>query len=194
MVNPYHTVWYGGVILSSEKDAKKIWLDEGFKILETKGPAMLSIESLTLRTGKTKGSFYHHFGGREKYIRSLLEYYEEISTLEILKVVGGVSSPKESLKLLTKLTFKLSSGLELAIRAWALYDPAVKRFQDRMDRQRLDHLKGLHVASGLGEDAARVRSYRDYSLYIGLLQLRHHHTDAGFRRLLKMLYSDDAHS
>jgi AcrR family transcriptional regulator len=187
---PYRTVWYGGAVLSSKKDAKKSWLDEGLGILETKGPSMLSIESLSLRTGKTKGSFYHHFGSREKYIKALLEYYEKISTLEVLRIAGSGKSPGESLKMLTKLTFQLSSGLELAIRAWALYDQMVRRFQDRMDRRRLVHIQGLHGASGMNEDAARTRSYRDYSLYIGLLQLRHHFNESDFRKLLKETYSN----
>jgi AcrR family transcriptional regulator len=189
LFNTYHTVWYGGIVLSSKKDAKTIWLDEGLKILETKGPSMLSIESLTLRTGKTKGSFYHHFSSREMYIKSLLEYYEKISTLEVLDVTGGGSSPRNSLKMLTKLTFQLSGGLELAIRAWALYDPMVRRFQDRLDRQRLEHIRGLHAASGMYKDTARTRSYRDYSMYIGLLQLRHHYSDDGFQKLLKSIFS-----
>ena len=149
---------------------------------------MLSIESLALRTGKTKGSFYHHFSSRNAYIKNLLEYYERISTLEVLDVTGG-GSPRNGLKMLTKLTFQLSGGLELAIRAWALYDPMVKRFQDRLDRQRLEHIRGLHAASGMDEDAARTRSYRDYSLYIGLLQLKHHYSGEGFRMLLKSIFS-----
>lgn len=175
--------------MSSKKDSKKIWLDEGLKVLETKGPSMLSIESLAHRTGKTKGSFYHHFSSREKYIKNLLEYYEQISTIEVLKVTRCGSSLRESLAMLTKLTFQLSGGLELAIRAWALYDPMVKRFQDRMDRRRLEYIQGLHAASGMDEDAARTRSYRDYSLYIGLLQLKHHYSEDGFRILLKNIFS-----
>ncbi|HVN70419.1 MAG TPA: TetR/AcrR family transcriptional regulator, partial [Desulfomonilia bacterium] len=50
------------------KDVKTVWLEQGLKILATKGPGALSIEGLTKVTGKTKGSFYHHFGSREKYI------------------------------------------------------------------------------------------------------------------------------
>ncbi|MBN1496443.1 MAG: TetR family transcriptional regulator [Spirochaetes bacterium] len=176
--------------MSSKKDAKTSWLEEGLKILETRGPSMLSIESLARRTGKTKGSFYHHFASREKYIRSLLDYYENISTRDVLQVTSGGSTPRERLRMLTDLTFNLSGGLELAIRAWALYDPIVKRFQDRMDRRRLEYIQELHMASGMGSDRARVRSYRDYSLFIGLKQLRHYHTEAEFRRLLKELYSD----
>ncbi len=150
---------------------------------------MLSIENLARRTGKTKGSFYHHFSSREQYIRVLLGHYETISTREVQQTADGGSGLRESLKTLTKLTFELSGRLELAIRAWALYDPMVKRFQDRLDRRRLEHLRGLHVASGMGEDAARTRSYRDYSLYIGLLQLKHHYSEAGFRVLLKNIFT-----
>lgn len=180
--------------MSSKKDAKTSWLEEGLKILETEGPSMLSIECLARRTGKTKGSFYHHFASREKYIRSLLDYYENISTRDVLQLTGSGRTPRERLTMLTDLTFRLSGGLELAIRAWALYDPIVKRFQDRLDRRRLEYIQELHMASGMGADRARTRAYRDYSLFIGLKQLRHHHTDADFRRLLKDLYSDGKHA
>lgn len=175
--------------MSSRKNVKNIWLEEGLSILERKGPGMLSIENLTSRTGKTKGSFYHHFSSREAYIRSLLDYYEKISTREVLRDTSAGADPGERLRMLTKLTFRLSSGLELAIRAWALYDPMVKRFQDRMDRRRLGYLQELHEASGMDAVTARTRSYRDYSLFIGLQQLRRHHTEAEFRSLLKDVFN-----
>jgi len=175
--------------LSSKKDAKTIWLDEGLKILETKGPAMLSIDGLALRTGKTKGAFYHHFNSHENYIKSLLAHYENISTLEIYRITSGGKSPHESLKLLTSLTFQLSGGLELAVRAWALYNPVVRRFQDRLDWMRIEYMKKLHMDSGMDEDAARTRSYRDYSLYIGLMQMRHHFKNDEFHTLLKNIFT-----
>ena len=176
--------------MSTQKDVKKCWLDEGLKILETQGPGMLSIDSLVIRTGKTKGFFYHHFGSREQYIRKLLEYYEQTTTLDIIQITGTDDDPGESLKKLTRMTFQLSSGLELAVRAWALYDPMVRLFQDRLDRRRLEHLKELYTASGMDEDTAMNSSYRAYSLFIGLQQLRHHHDDAAFRGMLKKIFSD----
>jgi AcrR family transcriptional regulator len=177
--------------MSRGKNAKTIWLEEGLKILATKGPASLSIECLTSATGKTKGSFYHHFSSREQYIEQLLEYYEKTTVDEINDLVGQEKDPQARLKRLTKLTFQISGDLELVIRAWALYDPMVKAFRDRMDRRRLEVVRDLHISSGLKADKADVFSYRDYSLFLGLQQLRHHLNDTQFSKVLKGIYSGD---
>jgi len=178
--------------MSRERDTKTIWLEEGLKILATKGPGALSIERLTLAAGKTKGSFYHHFSGREQYIGALLEYHEKNSIDEIIEVTSEGADSRARLKKLTSLTFQLSGDLELAIRAWALYDPMVRTFQDRLDRRRLEYLKKLHLDSGMASEKAQTLSHRDYSLFIGLQQLRRHHNENEFRRILRKVFSDPA--
>ncbi|HOE17109.1 MAG TPA: TetR/AcrR family transcriptional regulator [Syntrophorhabdaceae bacterium] len=175
--------------MSSEKSAKTIWLEQGLKILATQGPAALCIENLTATTGKTKGSFYHHFGSREKYIELLLEYHERTTIDEIIAFVRQENNPGAQLKRLTKLSYQISSDLELVIRAWALYDPMVRKFCDRVDKRRLEHVKNLHISSGLTADEAEVLSYRDYSLFLGLQQLRHHLNNTQLKRVLKGIYS-----
>lgn len=177
--------------MSREKDVKVIWLDEGLKILAAKGPAFLSIENLTAATGKTKGSFYHHFSSREQYVKQLLEYHEKKTIDEINEVVDKEDLPRARLKKLTKLAFQISQDIELVIRAWALYDPAVKTYQDRMDKRRLDYVRNLHISSGVQADKAHVLSYRDHSLFLGLQQLRHRLNDAQLRKILKGIYSND---
>lgn len=175
--------------MSRKKDAKTVWLEEGLKILTTKGPASLSIESLINATGKTKGSFYHHFKSREQYIEQLLEYYEKTTVDEIIEVTKQGNTPRARLKHLMDVAFQTSSDLELTIRAWAVYDPMVKTFRDRLDRRRLEHVKKLHISSGLGANKARILSYRDYSLFLGFQQLRHHFNNAEFRSILRGPYS-----
>jgi len=172
-----------------EKDSKTIWLEEGLKILTTKGPAALSIESLTFATGKTKGSFYHHFSNREQYIDALLEYHEKNSTDEIIEVISQGADSHTRIKKLTKLTFQTSGDLELAIRAWALYDPKVRAFQDHLDRRRLEYLKTLHIESGMAADKAKILVYRNYSLFIGLQQLKRYHNKNEFRRILRNVFA-----
>ena len=177
--------------MSRTKNVKTIWLAEGLKILANKGPGALSIESLTQAAGKTKGSFYHHFMSRENYVKQLLEYYEKTNIDEINEVVDQENNPREQLKKLSKLVFQISSDIELVIRAWALYDPTVKTYQDRMDQRRLEYVKNLHVSSGLKADQAEILSYRDHALFLGLQQLRHLLSDAKLRRVLRGIYSQE---
>lgn len=169
---------------------KQAWLEQGLKILEEKGPQALSIDNLAHGAGKTKGSFYHHFKNREKYVQALLAHYER-------KVFGGVADEvqkeagkKARLKRLEDLAFSISSNLELAVRSWALYDPAVREFQDRIDRQRMDHLTLLYEKPGCDARAANARACRSYAIFIGLQQLRHHFSESEFKVLLRSMYSD----
>ncbi|SHJ85966.1 transcriptional regulator, TetR family [Desulfatibacillum alkenivorans DSM 16219] len=170
--------------MAVEKRAPRyVWLDEGLKVLEQEGPGALSIENLSSRTGKTKGSFYHHFKNREVYIEALLEYYGEITSMQL-----DDGDALEHLKKLTDHVFQIPGGLELAVRAWALYDPVVREFQDRMDHMRLEHLKKVHRKNFDDETLAELKAIKDYSIYIGLQQLRGHYKGENFKELLKWMY------
>lgn len=175
--------------MSSKNDAKIVWLEEGLKILEKKGPGMLSIDSLALSTGKTKGSFYHHFKNRDDYIQKLLEHYEKITTLELIYEAGESNDPMTGLKKLTELSFRLSGKLELAMRAWALYDTSVKRFQERIDKRRLSFLEELYLKAGKSSRVAHTLALRDYSIYIGLQQLRAHYKNENFSETIKAVFN-----
>ncbi len=65
---------------------KTAWFKQGFKILKTSGAADLTIENLTKKLNKTKGSFYHHFKNRDDYFEKLLEFWEEKQTFDILEI------------------------------------------------------------------------------------------------------------
>lgn len=170
------------------KKPKDTWLDEGLKILEESGPGSLTIDNLVTRTGKTKGSFYHHFKNRNQYIEAILAHYEEKVTLEILHKVQKESGKIERLKKLTELVFQISSKLELAIRAWALYEPIAKEFQDRIDQKRLNHLKSIYLSSNVDESQAQTMALKNYSIYIGLQQLKHIYGTDNFKKLLKAIF------
>jgi len=170
------------------KKPKDTWLEEGLKILEESGPGSLTIDNLVLRTNKTKGSFYHHFKNRNKYIEAILAHYETKVTVEILHEVNKASGKIERLKKLTELVFQISSKLELVIRAWALYEPLVKKTQDRIDEKRLDHLKSIYLSSCVDEEQAQTMALRNYSIYIGLQQLKHIYGKNNFKKLLKDIF------
>jgi AcrR family transcriptional regulator len=175
--------------MSKERDTKTAWLEEGLNILAKEGPSALSIDRLTLATGKTKGSFYHHFSSRDCYIEALLEYHEKNMVDEVVEQTNAAGDTQARLKKLTKLAFQISGELELAMRAWALYDPKVRTFQDRLDRRRLEYAKALYIESGIASDKAETLSQRDYSLFIGLQQLKHHHDESEFRSILRSVFS-----
>ncbi len=124
--------------------SKEIFLKEGLKVLTEIGEAGLTINVITKRLGVTKGSFYHHFKNRQDFSDALISYWEEKSTLEVIKRCEEGENPVEKTMLLKKLATELQNNdLEVAIRAWAVRDPRIKAFQDRIDIKRFEYLKGL---------------------------------------------------
>ena len=45
------------------------------QLLSEEGPPALSLERLTEAAGRTKGSFYHHFQGRDGFLAALVAHW-----------------------------------------------------------------------------------------------------------------------
>lgn len=173
-----------------KKNPKDLWLGEGLKILEETGPATLTIDNLVLKTGKTKGSFYHHFKNRNEYIKALMIHYETKETVDIFQEVNKETDEAAQVRKLTELVFQISSRLELVIRAWTLYDPVVKAFQDRIDLRRLELLKNIYLASSADAAQAQNKALRNYAIYTGLQQVKHLYSGQNFKKLIKDIFVD----
>jgi len=164
------------------------WLEAGLNILASSGPAFLSIENLTRETGKTKGSFYHHFRNRDRYVFDLLKFYEKKSTIGVITAsMEGEDAPTR-LGRLTDLAFQLPGRLELAFRAWALYHPAVKKYQEKIDQIRLLFLQNLYNSLIDDQDEAWMLAYKNYSCFLGLQQIRNQLSADNFNVSIKNIF------
>lgn len=145
---------------------KRRWLEEGLAILEAAGAAALTIEALTNRLGLTKGSFYHHFTNYQDFKQSLLIFFAEERTLQIIQVAERATSAQAKMDRVLQATLQ-PSGLEVAIRAWALQDTLVRNHQQRIDQQRLAYLEELAYAQ-IGDRLHATQMARlFYSIYVG---------------------------
>ncbi len=149
------------------------WIEAGLQVLREDGAAALTIDHLTRRLGVTKGSFYHHFPSRDRYVRSLLGHWERTLTLELIAASRAGLDVAERERLLTRMAAELfEPALETAIRAWALRDPLVMEFQQRVDEERIAYLEELfRLRAGdgaLARDLALIR----YAFSVGAQQLR----------------------
>ncbi|HEX2316170.1 MAG TPA: TetR/AcrR family transcriptional regulator [Thermomonospora sp.] len=141
--------------------SKRDWLDAGLEILADEGAPALTIERLTGRLGLSKGSFYHHFGGMGGYRTALLRHFEAECTVRYIDQVerDPQAPPLTRLERLVDLVVqaKDSPRLEIAVRAWALQDPEVRRVQERIDATRVAYLRSLWRAhSGDAAEADRI--------------------------------------
>jgi AcrR family transcriptional regulator len=58
-----------------KEDKKKIWITAGYEMFALHGPSNLKVEVIAKKIGKSKSSFYHHFGDLELFIEALLDYH-----------------------------------------------------------------------------------------------------------------------
>lgn len=147
------------------------WLNKGLALLAESGPEVLTIDRLCRHLGVTKGSFYHHFSGREDYLHALIRYWREQHTEQLIAATDRLA-PAQRSRGLSEMARSADTGVENAIRTWARSDSAVADQLAQVDRARMAYLEQL-MAPRLapGEDAARVAKLV-YAHFVGAQQLQ----------------------
>jgi AcrR family transcriptional regulator len=146
---------------------KRKWLEEGLTLLAEAGAGTLTIELLTNRLGMTKGSFYHHFQNFQDYKEHLLSFYEDETTLQVIESAEQHEVPLDRFEQVIQATLHHHSQLEVSIRTWALQDPFVQNYQQRIDQRRLAYLAELAFLICHDRERAHRISQLFYSLYVG---------------------------
>lgn len=113
------------------------WMAAGFDALDREGYSGVSVERLARRLNVTRGSFYHHFRGRDEYVHALLAQWEADYTDRMLAYAAQGVSLEEVLSRYLAIAAEKRPSREIAIRAWADRDPLVAQYQRRVDSTRL---------------------------------------------------------
>ena len=151
------------------KGGREAWIDAGWRALASEGPAGVRVEALARTLGLTKGSFYHHFAGRDALLEALLAEWRQVATEEVVARVGGAGAPLAQLRELVHEALAPSpvEGLEAGIRAWATSDARARAVVERVDQRRIEFVVQLLRAAGLARAEARLRAQVLYRLIIG---------------------------
>jgi AcrR family transcriptional regulator len=156
-------------------NTRERWLEAGLRTLASDGAAGVRIDRIAAKLGLSKGSFHHHFNGADGYKRDLLAHFETI-TIEALEraidEAGALDDTRAVLAGLTDLVGPGSGGLyrpelEVAVRAWATWDPDVRAVQARIDKARLAALQRVWRARVDGDQASRVAALLPYLVAVG---------------------------
>ena len=133
------------------------WIDEGFRILSEEGDGALTVDALCARLDRSKGSFYHHFAGRDAFVEALLGAWEKQVTDRLIETGRGAAPVDDRLRSLNREASELRiARLERAIRGWAAREPRARRAQERVDRRRLAFLEDLCAERMGAGDAAKL--------------------------------------
>ncbi|MCB1175272.1 MAG: TetR/AcrR family transcriptional regulator [Leptospiraceae bacterium] len=154
--------------MAAEKNAARSqWLQAGLQLLQQQGPAALRIHNLTARLQLTTGSFYHHFKNRQDFNRALLEYWEEESTLRIIRQSESAGDPRSRIRALGRQTLGIERGAEVAMRTWALENPRAAAVVQRVDEQRLAFIQRLLQEARIPKKQAALHAKMIYAIFIG---------------------------
>ena len=148
------------------------WIEAALLALGDAGVDAVRVEPLAKRLGVTKGSFYHHFAGREELLTAALDGWYQRATLLVIEIVNRSSRrPEERLRQLLQLVIdsdpSLQSRVELAIRGWARWDRRAASMIESMDAKRLEYITERLLALGCERPEAEDRSFLIYSYIMG---------------------------
>lgn len=158
------------------RKTKRDWFVGAAHILIVEGPQGLTIDALCQQLKMTKGSFYHHFGSYDEFKQQFLAFYEQEGTLDIISQLADLPTAKEKLHQLLRIVVKFSNKLpenpEVAMRAWALQDTAVRQIQSRVDGRRRDYVQSL--CEDITQDAVQAKTIAQllYAVLVGSEQMQ----------------------
>lgn len=173
--------------------SREDWLEAALSILSIRGGTRLRVRDLSEELGVTTGSFYRHFSGREDFVRRVVSYWQHRSTTQFIKRLDrSVADPKARLGALTTGIIEEDlARYDVPVRAWATQDPGVAALVRRVDKERLDTLRGIFAALGFRGADLEMRA-RTFVMHFGLEHFMHvrrtrHERLADARRLVELL-------
>jgi AcrR family transcriptional regulator len=174
---------------------KAQWLSAGLEALRKGGVGSVRVERLAGDVGVTKGSFYHHFRGRDALLDALLDYWSrEMTDAEFERIQtlrGGDAKVALRARLVALAEDVLEKGMgryDPAVRAWARHDRKVAGVVAQVDRRRVKALAGFFEEGGFTPAEARTRARTFYTFLLGEPQVRAPAREAGeLEKMVKIL-------
>lgn len=119
------------------------WLEVALELLQDEGINAVTVDALATKLGITRGSFYHHFKGREDLSTEMLNYWKQKWTIEIRDDVAalGLDGVQSLAALNNLIKHRKAAGYDTAIRAWAIHDDVAQAVLKEADSIRLDFIR-----------------------------------------------------
>ncbi|MEO0813314.1 MAG: TetR/AcrR family transcriptional regulator, partial [Myxococcota bacterium] len=146
------------------------WIGEGLGILSRFGESALTLARLCEATGKTRGSFYHHFDSMESYVDSLLERWRLDHTESVISLANEEVAAQDRLARLEREVAGLDHRLDQIIRRWADYQPRAKVSVEAVDEIRVGYIAECLEADGFSPEHARSCAELEYLMFLGAQQ------------------------
>ncbi len=160
---------YGTVAfaLTSEK-----WVSYGLTVLANRGHGALKADILAKSLKVTRGSFYWHFKDVADYHEAVIELWRQRTTEDIITQINSVADSAMRLPTLFRTALgSNNTGLEKAIRAWALSDPNARLAVAEVETIRVRYLEKLLKAANAPTKSISSRAQILHWTFVGFSNL-----------------------
>lgn len=142
------------------------WLVAGQELLRRGGFQSVKLAALCELTGRTTGSFYHHFDGMAAYLGELASFFGVEQPSIVLGELAELE-PERRLARLEHISAELHAGaLHRAMRDWATVNEPAAEAVRAADTMLLEFIRDSFVAQGVSRAVAELRAEVVYSLAI----------------------------
>lgn len=163
------------------------WIETGLRELSEHGPDALTIDALCRRTGKTKGSFYAHFGSHGAFLEALVQCWLERNTEALLQAANAEPTPQGRLNKLNALAVRLDTELDQGMRALAERHPTLTEAVSKVDDIRISNLARMHCAvRSCSEAEALDLATIEYAAFIGFQSMHPKRSVGELERLYRV--------
>jgi AcrR family transcriptional regulator len=167
--------------------SKSDWLDLGLKRLAKAGPDALRIDVLCIKAKRSKGSFYHHFAGRDDFVQALMAHWEQALTHAIIEETEKSKTAAAKLKTLAHIISGTDMTAERALRRWAGTEKIVAEAIAKVDKRRIDYVaKLIGQAKKIPPQTARDLAVMNYASLVGFQMMFQNVSAARYRRIDKI--------
>lgn len=150
----------------NKRFGKADWLTLGLKQLAASGSRGLGLEALCEASGKTRGSFYHHFPDHSAFILDLMEEWKRKNTLEVAD--SALKEPPEDQgEQLTVLATALDQDLERAVRQFAQSNETARQVLREVDELRTRFIAQIYKSQGYDPASAVDIARIEYAAFVG---------------------------
>lgn len=148
------------------------WLAVGLAAIAEDGPPGLTIDAITARAGKTRGSFYAHFASMEAFLSALVAHWRECYTLGLIETADAETSSRTRLDHLNRLAVQLDPRVEQGMRRLAANNAETALICVTVDKERIAYLARHYAASPRFSSAeAEALARIEYAAFVGMQQI-----------------------
>jgi len=154
------------------------------ELLARRGPEALTLERLSEATGKTRGSFYHHFEDHQAFLSALAARWRETGTEAPIAEADAAHRSGKRRETLARRTVEVDHALERGLRRLAASEPVIAKAVAEVDERRIDYVARLFRSElGLPADEGLTRARIQHCAFVGAQMV---FPDADRRILLKL--------